>query len=316
MRKAAREVLGVPGLQSKRGLRLSGLRLATGLAGITVVAVSGYLSYSALTVGSPADTASPAVVESLAAVTESPADSTVQEPVLPVVATTTPPAETEEQPISIPRITSSTALQTVLANAPVTENPLRQLLNLWGEGIQTVTGQVDCETIKANRLYCLDGRESDWTELRRYNRPALLQLNDAQGGGRQLLLSGLTTDTATVQIGAQAVQTALDSLAPLWTGDYLLLWRPQIAPTLIGPGSRGDAVVWLRQQLALAEGRSFAPDTLSTEFDPILQEQVRDFQRANNLEVDGLVGQRTMALLNTLSPTPDTPLLTASTKVQ
>ncbi|MEZ5583276.1 MAG: peptidoglycan-binding domain-containing protein [Candidatus Competibacteraceae bacterium] len=165
-------------------------------------------------------------------------------------------------------------------------------------------------------LALLGGAGADWPELRRYNRPVLLQLNDAQGGGRQLLLRGLTADSATVQIGEQAVQTTPEALTPLWTGDYLLLWRPQITPSLIGPGSQGESVVWLRQQLALAEGRSFAPNTLSTVFDPTLQEQVRGFQRANNLEVDGLVGQRTMALLTTLAPSADTPLLTPSAKVQ
>jgi len=315
LRKASREVLGVSGSQSRRGLRISALIWVIILLGIGMAGMGSYWSYSALTADSSAEAAPSPVVESTT-VTESPADSTVKEPVQPTVDITTSPATVTEQPISIPQMTSPAALQTVLANAPDAENPLQQLLALWGEDLLTVNGQTDCETIKAYRLYCLDGQDADWPELRRYNRPALLQLNDAQGDEQQLLLRTLTADAATVQIGEQAIQTTLDALTPLWTGNYRLLWRPQIVPKLISSSSRGEPVVWLRRQLALAEGRSPAPDTLSAVFDSPLQEQVRDFQRANNLEVDGLVGQRTMALLNTLSSAPDTPVLTPLAKVQ
>ncbi|MEE4378266.1 MAG: AAA family ATPase [Candidatus Competibacteraceae bacterium] len=318
LRKAAKEVLGVPGPHGKQGLGISALTWAIILLGIGLAGVGSYLSYSALTADSSPEAASSTVVET-PKITAPPTIAVVNEPVAPIVAPA-PPAKfdsvTAEQPISIPQMTSPAALQTVLANAPVADSPLQQLLALWGEDLSAVNDQTDCETIKAYRLYCLEGQGADWSELRRYNRPVLLQLNDGQAGGQQLLLRTLTGDSATVQIGEQAIKTTPDALAPLWNGNYRLLWRPQIVPNLISPGSQGESVVWLRRQLALAQGRSVTPDTLSTIFDPPLQAQVRDFQRANNLEVDGLVGQRTMALLNTLSSGPDTPVLTPSAKVQ
>jgi murein L,D-transpeptidase YcbB/YkuD len=74
----------------------------------------------------------------------------------------------------------------------------------------------------------------------------------------------------------------------------------------------GEPVIWLRQRLALAEGRSVTDQSLSRVFDAELQERVENFQRTNALQADGLVGQRTMPLLNNLAPEPDTPLLDVS----
>ena len=50
-------------------------------------------------------------------------------------------------------------------------------------------------------------------------------------------------------------------------------------------------------------------EPLSDVFDNALREQVKAFQQANALDVDGLVGAHTMLLLSNLSPNPDTPLL-------
>ena len=55
------------------------------------------------------------------------------------------------------------------------------------------------------------------------------------------------------------------------------------------------------------------PEPLPTVFDPALKERVRNFQRANALQADGLVGQRTMALLTSLEPAPGTPVLAPAT---
>jgi general secretion pathway protein A len=80
-----------------------------------------------------------------------------------------------------------------------------------------------------------------------------------------------------------------------------LLPQPRITQALIGPGSRGEAVRWLRQQLALAAGQP-VPEMLDDRFDAALAEQVRAFQRERGLRPDGLAGQRTLAVLNSVAP--------------
>jgi general secretion pathway protein A len=106
------------------------------------------------------------------------------------------------------------------------------------------------------------------------------------------------------------VQTSLSLLDLVWTGDYLLFWRPQIPLDFIAPGYRGEAVKWLRQRLALAQGTSAPPEPLADLFDSALREQVQSFQQSHNLQMDGLVGARTMIYLINLMPGPDTPFLT------
>ena len=77
---------------------------------------------------------------------------------------------------------------------------------------------------------------------------------------------------------------------------------------LIGLGASGAAVRWLRARLALAAGQP-VPDSLSEVFDAALAEQVRAFQRDHGLQPDGLVGPRTLTLLNNLAPEPNNPVL-------
>ena len=120
------------------------------------------------------------------------------------------------------------------------------------------------------------------------------------------LLRTLKGDEATLEIAGQVVTVPLAQLAPLWTGQYLLLWRPQIDLLLIGPGNTGEAVRWLRRRLALAADQP-NPEPLSATFDNALGKQLRVFQQDNGLQPDGLAGGRTLVLLNNLTPLPIRP---------
>jgi general secretion pathway protein A len=105
---------------------------------------------------------------------------------------------------------------------------------------------------------------------------------------------------------------SLAQLTPLWTRNYLLLWRAPIDQRVLGPGATGAEVLWLRQRLALATGDPLS-EPVSEVFDAALAAQVRDFQRARGLQPDGLAGPRTLVLLNGLAPEPDTPMLRVKT---
>jgi general secretion pathway protein A len=85
----------------------------------------------------------------------------------------------------------------------------------------------------------------------------------------------------------------------------------QTEQVLIGASTRGEAILWLRQQLALVDGISDVAD--STVFDDALRQRVKNFQRNNGLQADGVVGARTMILLNSLAPVTGTPFLRPAT---
>lgn len=188
---------------------------------------------------------------------------------------------------------------------------LASLLRLWGKEPLLESNLSSCDQVQQYGLRCLT-LQGDWSDLRRYNHPAILSL---QKDDRiiPVVLGALEGDRAILQVDGDAVQVDLHQLDSLWNGDFLLLWRLQTSLSVIGPGVVGEPVLWLRKRLALAEGLSPAGKTSvfsSRTFDPALQARVQRFQRVNQLQPDGIVGQRTMPLLNNLAPAPGTPFLT------
>ncbi len=206
--------------------------------------------------------------------------------------------------------TSSDHTQTtpnIMALAQQTD-AIERLLVAWKETIPP--GTDPCEQVKSRKLRCLSG-QGDWDELRLYNRPAILELTSSEGDSGQILLQALDSDTATLNTHEGPVRITTSELDTFWTGHYLLLWRLQTSRSLIRPGSQGESIRWLRRRLALAEGREVPPE-LSENFDSELKERVQRFQAIHDLDVDGLVGARTMVLLNQLAAAPNTPMLNTS----
>jgi peptidoglycan hydrolase-like protein with peptidoglycan-binding domain len=68
----------------------------------------------------------------------------------------------------------------------------------------------------------------------------------------------------------------------------------RLDPPTVRNGSRGPAVTLL-QQLLIDHG--FDPGDIDGEFGPNTESAVREFQTVYELEVDGIVGQRTWAAL-------------------
>ena len=193
-----------------------------------------------------------------------------------------------------------------LSDTPPTDAAMRDLLRLWDHHHALANEIPSCPAPNNSDLRCLEGR-GDWNELRRYNRPTILYLR-ANGATHPVLLRSLTDQTASLSIEGTSFEIDLADLDTLWDGRYLILWRLQTSNALIASGSTGESVQWLHERLALAEGQS-AGTTPPQRFDSLLQARVRRFQDANALEADGIVGARTMLLLNNLAPGADTPML-------
>ena len=118
-------------------------------------------------------------------------------------------------------------------------------------------------------------------------------------------------DRLLVDDGTGQSWVSLQEIQALWQGDFMMLWRPALAIPLLGPGSTGKPVTWLRERLALADGEPIAQFTGEDRFDATLQARLQRFQRANGLNADGIAGPWTMIMLNNLQLPPDTPTLEA-----
>jgi general secretion pathway protein A len=122
-------------------------------------------------------------------------------------------------------------------------------------------------------------------------------MRDDQGREFHAALIALEQKTATFAIGAETRTVALDALAAQWAGHYTLLWRmPPDARENIRSGERGPAVQWLIRQLAQAQGQ-VADTSRDPLFDDVLERQVKQFQLAQGLIPDGVVGPQTVMRL-------------------
>ncbi len=226
-------------------------------------------------------------------------------PYLPLPPESADPASDTPVPTitTEPVITPPRSFDADLA-ATDSEQGLRQLLRRWQLDPEFADHSDICAAIQLQGLRCVTGN-SDWSKLRQYNRPALLTLRSANGDDNQVLLQSVRQSQAVLNGIPQPVD--INELLQRWTGEFLLFWPPPVAAELLHLGNEGEAVRWLRQQLARVDGDYHT--TSSTRFDAELERQVRRFQERHGLSVDGLVGTQTLLVLTGLAPEPNTPTL-------
>ncbi|MFO7276167.1 MAG: AAA family ATPase [Pseudomonadota bacterium] len=188
-----------------------------------------------------------------------------------------------------------------------TDSAFRKLFSMWKA--KYVAGRVDpCTQATRQGLECLVQRGS-FGQLRLYNRPAILVLNDDSGASHQVVLTGLTDETARLDLGGAPQEVSIGDLSRYWFGDFVLLWRPGTRDVkTLSLGMRGEDVRWLRESLHRAQGLE-PPEPVSDVFDAELSRLVMDFQRRHRLTVDGIAGVQTQIVLNSALAGADTPLL-------
>ncbi|MDH3977092.1 MAG: AAA family ATPase [Gammaproteobacteria bacterium] len=177
-----------------------------------------------------------------------------------------------------------------------TDSAFAQLFALWSTDYTRGTASA-CQQAQNKGLYCLFQRGS-LSQVRSLNRPVILTLRDTNSQAHQIVMSGLSGNTASVMIDNKTYRISSAELDQFWFGEYLLLWQPQIdKPKQFVPGMRDEDVRWLRESLAEIQGKPIAPMD-SDLFDSDLEARVRDYQRERRLSIDGLVGYQTQIAIN------------------
>jgi general secretion pathway protein A len=190
-----------------------------------------------------------------------------------------------------------------------TDSAFGKLFGLWGAKYQPNSTD-PCTQAVTQGLACVAERGS-FGQLRLYNHPAILLLNDGGGASHQVVLTALDDEQARLDLGG-AQKVGIGELSHYWLGDFVMLWRPASSPVkALSSGMRGPQVRWLRQSLERLRGvHSDAP--VSDVFDAGLAAEVRDFQRQHQLTVDGIAGVQTQIALAAAVAGPDVPLLSAA----
>jgi general secretion pathway protein A len=186
---------------------------------------------------------------------------------------------------------------------------LSTLFEIWNIDVGD-SGRSRCAQATSLGYSCLSHRGS-WSGLRQLDRPAILQLVDRAGRTHHVVLTSISGERAELSIGGVSVSHPVSVISELWFGTYQLLWRPPngVAVSLL-PDMRSSNVVWLRESLAAIDKRYRAEPLDSNIYDQELQRQVREFQRDHRLDIDGLAGQQTQIIINSLLEPDSTPHLT------
>jgi general secretion pathway protein A len=187
-------------------------------------------------------------------------------------------------------------------------NSYEALLNLWGAEFDTA-GADGCDQAEAQSLSCAYQRGT-WATLRQLDRPVMLTLTMNDGDTRYAALIGLNEDSAALSINGEAITMSVDQLSEYWFGQFALIWRPANGSSqAIGPGMEHENVRWLRQSLATLNDGYQPLDSESVFFDTELQDQVIAFQRRHRLDADGVAGEQTQVIINSLLAQEGTPRL-------
>jgi general secretion pathway protein A len=126
-----------------------------------------------------------------------------------------------------------------------------------------------------------------------------------------VVVAGLNAAYAQIKLPDAPLEVPIASISSLWYGDYLVLWRPQVAaPRALSAGMQGDGVRWLRRTLNTVHGRP-AEDAASDFYDEELVQMVEEFQRKHRLRVDGIAGVQTQIVLDALANSSGAPRLIA-----
>jgi len=204
-------------------------------------------------------------------------------------------------------------LRELLAKPDFTLTPdeaIGTLLTLWGAQYDSARRE-PCKQAAEQGLRCLLQSRGSLGELKRVNWPTIVSLIAEDGAEHPVVITALLPDAAQVVAHGKTFDLSLADLGLNWYGDHLLLWRPGSAPTKdLAPGVDDVGVLWLRGMLARIDGMD-PPADASTLYDTALARRVREYQRARQLTVDGIVGDRTVVAMLADLKLPDTPLLLA-----
>ena len=198
-----------------------------------------------------------------------------------------------------------------LDSAQSSESGISTLLSLWGIDYQPAAGSA-CAQAGAQGFSCYFQRGS-WNGIRQLDRPVVLTLTDSQGNTHQPALVGLDDEVAELALGGKRMTFPVDEVSDLWFGQFLLIWRPPGGMAVaISPGMQNENVRWLRQSLAALDSNYQPQPADSDFFDDGLRQQLIAFQRQHRLEADGLAGQKTQIIINSLLAVDGTPRLSAT----
>ncbi len=289
IRRAAAEVRG----QLERSPWLRPVAIVAGVVGVAIIAASVW-SVMQRRDGQPVEVAKAST------------ETVIAEPLTEQPEAV--PAQTIAA-VEVPEVQATLNEQLQLATVlTTTASAMTTLFSTWGLEYKGAA-ESGCSQANDAGLACYYQRGS-WSGLRQMDRPAILTLVDDSSESHEVVLMAIRGGSAELSIGSVLVTHPVESITDAWFGAYLLLWRPPGGTAIsLRPGSSGAEVLWLRESLASIDAAFITANPSSDVYDTDLRQAVRAFQRAHRLDIDGVAGQQTQIIINSLLAVDGTPRL-------
>ncbi|MBE0487126.1 ExeA family protein [Marinobacter sp.] len=174
-----------------------------------------------------------------------------------------------------------------------------ELFAIWGEAYDVGQFPRACEFAGTVRLGCLE-RQGSRRSLEFLNRPVILQVRNPQGESGYVVVRSLNDEQAVIELPDATLEVPFRQLEQYWFGEFRLLWRTPEYMSGDGffAGSSGEQLwmdarmMQLADQISESSVESARVKRLTTE------EQVRWYQQARGLVVDGIAGPMTIIQIN------------------
>ena len=180
-------------------------------------------------------------------------------------------------------------------------SPERQLLQLWiSEPLVWTIDRTYSESIDFYGLKMKSFESLNFEDLLRIDRPGIVNLVDYSGGYTVLLTKINATELIlTAEDGSRTIR--YDEFIKSWDGSFQYLWKPPKGYGLLKKGvSNRPLVDWLQSRLMLMD-HEYEWVITGGHYTEAIRLRVVEFQERHQLLADGILGDQTTMMLNTLT---------------
>jgi general secretion pathway protein A len=157
---------------------------------------------------------------------------------------------------------------------------------------------MNCDALIFPGFACVSGRGS-LDQLRRFDRPIILELDDADAK-QEVLLVGAGNEAVRLYLGGKYVELTREAFEHVWNGRFYAVFRVDPAmPTKLARGDSGDGLAWVLGRLP-PDGTAAAGGAAPATFDRTVEARVLALQQRFGIAADGVVGPETMFALSSL----------------
>ena len=177
------------------------------------------------------------------------------------------------------------------------KSTIRSEREAWRELAQSWSLEVPegdpCQAAEREQLQCFKSATSNLALIRQLARPGIVSVRDENDKPGYALLTGITSQAATLRAGGVTQTVSLATLATVWRGDFATYFRvPPGYVNKVVDDDTGPMAQWLSAQLSKVDGGAGATSGAA------LRSRVYAFQLAQGLKADGLAGPTTFMQLN------------------